>query len=200
MAPSVLVADDEPRLLRLMERLLVRAGYDVMTARDGDEAARVYRAHRGAIGAAASPQGISRSHVYNPVDRKRKKDENRDVSPPAAADYVELRCRSAFSFLEGASNPEDLVERAADLGYPALALGDRDGLYGAPRFHQAAQAAGLRGIVGARVSLDGSVSLLLLVESPRGYRNLSRLLTVGHARPKAAQRGGAERRSEGRAE
>ena len=56
-----------------------------------------------------------------------------------AADYVELRCRSAFSFLEGASNPEDLVERAAELGHPALALADRGGLYGAPRFHQAAR-------------------------------------------------------------
>ncbi len=106
---------------------------------------------------------------------------------------MELRCRSAFSFLEGASNPEDLVERAADLGYPTLALGDRDGLYGAPRFHQAAQAAGLRGSVGARVGLDGGASLLLLVESPRGYRNLSRLLTVGHARAgKRAERARSE--------
>jgi CheY-like chemotaxis protein len=52
VAPSVLVADDEPRLLRRLERLLESAGYDVMTARDGDEAARVYRAHRGAIGVA----------------------------------------------------------------------------------------------------------------------------------------------------
>jgi error-prone DNA polymerase len=107
------------------------------------------------------------------------------VSPPVPADYIELRCRSAFSFLEGASNPEDLIERAAELGYPALALEDRDGLYGAPRFHQAARAAGLRGLVGAEVTLApgaGLPSLLLLVESRRGYRNLSRLLTLGHAR------------------
>ena len=60
------------------------------------------------------------------------------------SDYIELRCRSAFSFLDAASNPEDLIERAADLDYPALALGDRDGFYGNPRFHQAARAAGLR--------------------------------------------------------
>ena len=62
-------------------------------------------------------------------------------APHPAADYVELRCRSAFSFLEGASNPEDLAERAAELGHPALALADRGGLYGMPRFHQAAAAA-----------------------------------------------------------
>ncbi len=59
MAPSVLVADDEPRLLRLMERLLARAGYDVLTARDGDEAARVYRAHREAIGVAVLDAAIA---------------------------------------------------------------------------------------------------------------------------------------------
>ena len=91
---------------------------------------------------------------------------------------MELRCRSAFSFLDGASNPEDLVDRAAELGHGALALADRDGLYGAPRFHAAARAAGLRAIVGANVSLSGAGALLLLVESRQGYRNLSRLLTV----------------------
>ena len=104
-------------------------------------------------------------------------------------DYVELRCRSAFSFLEGASNPEDLIERAAELGHPTLALADRGGLYGAPRFHQAAAAAGVRALVGAEVDLDADAHgarLLLLAESQRGYRNLSRLLTVGHC--KAAKR------------
>ena len=75
------------------------------------------------------------------------------MPPLSADDYVELRCRSAFSFLEGASNPEDLADRAAELGHHTLALADRDGLYGAPRFHQAAKAAGLRGLVGAEVSL-----------------------------------------------
>ncbi len=59
-------------------------------------------------------------------------------------EYIELRCHSAFSFLAGASLPEDLVARAAELGYAAVALGDRDGLYGAPRFHQAAKRAGVR--------------------------------------------------------
>jgi error-prone DNA polymerase len=103
------------------------------------------------------------------------------MSCPSPRDVVELRCASAFSFLEGASNPEDLAERAAELGYGAVALADRGGLYGIPRFHQAAKAAGLEAIVGARVPVRDGPELLLLVESQRGYRNLSRLLTVAHA-------------------
>ncbi len=105
------------------------------------------------------------------------------LRPADPADYVELRCRSAFSFLEGASNPEDLIERAAELGHPALALADRGGLYGAPRFHQAAAAAGVRALVGAEIDLGDDAHgarLLLLAESQRGYRNLARLITVGH--------------------
>ena len=68
-------------------------------------------------------------------------------------DYVELRCRSAFSFLDGASLPEDLVAAAAAGGHDALALGDRDGVYGAPRFFAAARKTGLRPIVGAEITL-----------------------------------------------
>ena len=67
--------------------------------------------------------------------------------------YVELHAASAFSFLQGASLPEALVERAAALGYPALALLDADGVYGAPRFHKAAQRAGLRAIIGAELTI-----------------------------------------------
>ncbi len=104
------------------------------------------------------------------------------TSPAPRSDYVELRCCSAFSFLEGASNPEDLALRAADLGYPALALADRGGVYGIPRFHQAARAAGLRAIVGASLEVANLAPLLLLVEERRGYRNLCRLLTRAHAR------------------
>lgn len=124
-------------------------------------------------------------------------------------EYVELRCHSAFSFLDGASQPEDLVERAAELGYRTLALTDRDGFYGAPRFYQAAKRlaaerapetaarpvkrigdapAGaseheslkswpLKPILGAELSLEGGVQLLVLIERREGYRNLSRLLT-----------------------
>ncbi len=67
--------------------------------------------------------------------------------------YIELHTSSAFSFLRGASLPETLIERAAALGYPAIALLDRDGVYGAPRFHQAAKAAGLRAIIGAELTI-----------------------------------------------
>jgi error-prone DNA polymerase len=96
-----------------------------------------------------------------------------------SADYVELRCRSAFSFLDGASLPEDLIARAAALGYDALALADRNGLYGAPRFFQAAKTAGVHAIVGADVVVQDAGTLHLLVEDRAGYSNLCRLLTAG---------------------
>ena len=67
--------------------------------------------------------------------------------------YVELHTASAFSFLQGASLPEVLVDRAAALGYRTLALLDRDGVYGAPRFHKAAKAAGIRPIIGAELTI-----------------------------------------------
>ena len=103
--------------------------------------------------------------------------------------YIELHAASAFSFLDGASTPEALVDRAAALDYPALALLDRDGVYGAPRFHQAATAAGIRPIIGSELTItavredvDGPGAirpwrLPVLVESKEGYRNLCRLVT-----------------------
>src|SRR5262249_18578305 len=106
----------------------------------------------------------------------------------AAAPYVELRCRSAFSFLDGASLPEDLVARAAAVGYDAVALADRNGLSAAPRFFQAAKKAGVRPLVGADVVVAGAGVLHLLVEDRRGYRNLCRLLTdaaMGHPKGEA---------------
>jgi error-prone DNA polymerase len=71
-----------------------------------------------------------------------------------AAVFIELHSSSAFSFLDGASLPEALVDRAAALGYPALALLDRDGVYGAPRFHLAAKRAGIKAIVGAELTVS----------------------------------------------
>src|SRR5262245_40043872 len=68
--------------------------------------------------------------------------------------YTELHTSSAFSFLDGASLPETLIERAAELNYPALALLDRDGVYGAPQFYRAAKAAGIKAIVGAELTID----------------------------------------------
>src|SRR4051794_10161305 len=96
--------------------------------------------------------------------------------------YVELHAASAFSFLDGASLPEALIERAAALGYPALALLDRDGVYGAPRFHLAARRAGIKAIIGAELTIAigtaaSIVRVPVLVESREGYRNLCRLVT-----------------------
>jgi error-prone DNA polymerase len=100
--------------------------------------------------------------------------------------YVELHAHSAYSFLDGASQPEELAARAAEHGYPALALTDHDGVYGSLEFAHAAKHLGVRPITGAEVTLDGGAHVTLLVETPQGYANLCRLLTAGHAhtRPK----------------
>src|SRR5688500_15853929 len=79
--------------------------------------------------------------------------------------YVELHARSAYSFLRGASNPEELAEIAAQLKLPALALCDRDGVYGAPRFYKAMNEAGLRPIVGAELTLEDGSVLPVLVQN-----------------------------------
>jgi len=94
-------------------------------------------------------------------------------------EYVELHCHSYYSLLDGASSPEALVEQASVLGYPALALTDHDGLYGAVRFWQAARERSLKPIIGAEVALAGSDHLTLLAENRRGYANLCRLLSAG---------------------
>src|SRR5688572_3329806 len=77
----------------------------------------------------------------------------RGLSRASLIEYIELHAASAFSFLQGASLPETLIERAAALDYPALALLDADGVYGAPRFHKAAQKAGLKAIIGAELTI-----------------------------------------------
>ena len=100
--------------------------------------------------------------------------------------YIELHCHSAFSFLDGASQPEELAARAAELGYEALALTDHDGVSGSLEFAHAAKTFGVRAITGAEVTLASDAHVTLLVETPRGYANLCRLLTEAHAgtRPK----------------
>jgi error-prone DNA polymerase len=100
--------------------------------------------------------------------------------------YVELHCHSAYSFLDGASLPEELAIRAAELGYEALALTDHDGVYGSLEFAHAAKEFGVRPITGAEVALADGCHVTLLCESPTGYSNLCRLLTAAHAhtRPK----------------
>ncbi|MDQ3823124.1 MAG: PHP domain-containing protein, partial [Actinomycetota bacterium] len=95
--------------------------------------------------------------------------------------YVELHAHSAYSFLDGASHPEELAARAAELGYEALALTDHDGVYGSLEFAHAAKAFDVRPITGAEVTLADGTHVTLLVESQRGYANLCRILTEAHA-------------------
>ena len=92
-------------------------------------------------------------------------------------DYVELHARSAFSFLRGASLPEHLAKRAAKLKMPAIAVCDRDGVYGAPRAYGKASEAGIRAIVGAELTMEDGAVLPVLVESRTGYQNLCQLIT-----------------------
>jgi error-prone DNA polymerase len=110
-------------------------------------------------------------------------------------EYIELHASSAFSFLDGASQPEALITRAAELEMPALALADRNGLYGVARFHTAARRSGVRAHVGAEIAVSGFGSrltppawlphqcpqepprVLLLCASQAGYQNLSQLIT-----------------------
>ena len=104
--------------------------------------------------------------------------------------YVELHCHSGFSFLDGASHPKELVLRAVELGYPALALTDHNGLYGSMEFAHAARQAEVQPITGAEVTLsecfpgleepEGGHHVTLLAENPVGYANLCRLLTEAH--------------------
>ena len=105
--------------------------------------------------------------------------------------YVELHARSAFSFLEGASLPEALIAVCAEYGMPGMALLDRNGVYGAPRFHLAAQKYKLRAHIGAEVTIDdtlfgtvGPARYPVLVESRTGYQNLCRLITRTKLRAK----------------
>ena len=99
--------------------------------------------------------------------------------------YAELTCRSNHTFLTGASHPDELVARAHELGLSALALTDRDGLYGVVKAHLAARECGLRLIVGAELTFEDAAPLTLLVRDLTGYKNLCRLITRGRtARPK----------------
>jgi len=103
--------------------------------------------------------------------------------------YIELHARSAFSFLEGASVPEELVHVASESGMPAMALLDRDGVYGSPRFHLAAKKlkTPIRAHVGAEVTSHEVWRYVLLAESRAGYQNLCRLITCMKLRTKKGE-------------
>src|ERR1700736_3411250 len=106
--------------------------------------------------------------------------------------YAELHCHSNYSFLEGASHPDELLARARDLEMPALAITDRNGLYGAVKFFGAAERAGIKPIIGTVLTIDDGTTppkdrvdydrwgerLLLLAEDKVGYSNLCRLISM----------------------
>ncbi|MDP9098464.1 MAG: PHP domain-containing protein, partial [Verrucomicrobiota bacterium] len=96
--------------------------------------------------------------------------------------YVELHACSAFSFLRGGSFPEQLAETAAELKMPAMALLDRNGVYGAQRFSVAAREHGVRPIVGAELTTEDGSVLPVLVKDVGGYKNLCELATQAHLR------------------
>ena len=95
--------------------------------------------------------------------------------------YAELHAHSAFSFLDGASLPDELAAAAVELGYDALALTDHNALSGSMEFAQAAAALGLRAIHGAEIDLEDGRHVTLLVEDATGWRNLCRIVTRAHA-------------------
>ena len=94
--------------------------------------------------------------------------------------YAELHCHSAYSFLDGASPPDEILAEAHRLGYPAVALTDRNGVYGSLAFAHAAQPLGIQAITGAAITLSDGAQLILLAETSQGYANLCRLITQAH--------------------
>ncbi len=104
------------------------------------------------------------------------------IHPTFGGGYVPLWCKSNYSFLEGASFPEELVEEAARLGIRSLALTDRDGLYGVVRAHVRARELGVHLIIGAEITVDDGSTIVLLATDSDGYSNLCRLLSAGRLR------------------
>jgi DNA-directed DNA polymerase III PolC len=94
--------------------------------------------------------------------------------------FTHLHVHSAFSFLYGTFTPEALVQRAKETGFDAIALTDKNGLYGAIRFYKAAKAMAIKPILGSEITLWDSTSLILLALSFEGYRNLCRILSEAH--------------------
>ncbi len=103
--------------------------------------------------------------------------------------YVELHAHSAYSFLDGASLPEELVAAAIEKGHGAMAVVDHNSVAGSMEFAVAGEALGLRTIHGAEVSLDDGRHVTLLVEDARGWSNLCRLLTRAHAHTRDGREG-----------
>ena len=96
--------------------------------------------------------------------------------------YAELHAKTNFSFLEGASHPDELVQRAAELGYAALAITDRNSLAGVVRAHVAAKESGLKLLVGAEITPEDALSVVLLPTDRAAYGRLASLITKGRRR------------------
>ena len=96
--------------------------------------------------------------------------------------YAPLWCKSNYSFLEGASHPEELVLRAVELGLPAIAITDLDGVYGIVRAHVAARDQEIKFIVGSEITIESGESVVLLVRNREGYANLCGLISQGRLR------------------
>jgi error-prone DNA polymerase len=124
-----------------------------------------------------SPAWGRRRQPYEPPDPDATRPHHRPDAQPVP--YAELHCRSNFSFLEGASHPEQLAEEAERLGLEALALTDRDGLYGVVRFAEAARAVGLPTVFGAELTLVDGDHVVVLADGPTGYARLSRAISLG---------------------
>src|ERR1700726_2335492 len=106
----------------------------------------------------------------------------RGIGPDPVPAYAELQVTSNFSFLRGASHPDELVVTAAALGHAAIAITDRNSLAGIVRAHHAAKTIGIRLVIGVRLDLADGASLLAFPEDRAAYGRLTRLLTLGKRR------------------
>ncbi|MCL6549535.1 MAG: error-prone DNA polymerase [Acidothermus cellulolyticus] len=140
-------------------------------------------------------RGVEPADAEAPTSRRRPPYRPKELpkQPDETVRYAELHCHSNFSFLDGASHPEELVEEAARLGLETLALTDHDGFYGVVRFAEAAAELGVRTVFGAELSLSlaepragavdpDAVHLLVLARDPEGYRRLAVAMSAAHLR------------------
>src|SRR5688500_13874861 len=117
-------------------------------------------------------------HETNKRQPERPAENRREGAVP----YAELHCKTNFSFLEGASHPDELVVRAAELGYQALAITDAHSVAGVVRAHGAAKQIGLKLLIGAEIRPDDAPAVVLWPTDRASYGRLSRLITVGRRR------------------
>jgi error-prone DNA polymerase len=123
---------------------------------------------------------LDRNMYPGSIERSSRAEEESAAYAAPNTSYAELHCHSNYSFQEGASDTQELLKRAQELGYRALAITDHDNLCGAMEFAQAARDVGIKAITGVEVTLMGGHHLTLLAETAEGYKNISRLTTHAH--------------------